>query len=320
MCAGLLHSGIGPTAMNKFVTTLNIPPFHHKSLKHREREIGTVVETLAKDSCAKKAKEERLLTQPDAADGDVVDIAIGYDGAWQKRGKAHNSLTGLGHAIGVKSKGVLGYGTRNKKCITCDTAKRRVEPPPHHCRLIWDKSSKAMEPDIAVQLAKEASDSQVRFATVIGDDDCSTIKKLREEVDSSIVKWSDITHAKRTVGHLYFKDDLYAIKKSHKKLTANVIKYFEKQFAYAIQQHKDDAPGVNAALLAVVPMIMETTRHVANGARGAVIQLNIDTPICQMGNHWLTSPPSRLLLTHLMCSLAMLISLHQWEVANRTGH
>ena len=32
-----------------------------------------------------------------------------------------------------------------------------------------------------------------------------------------------------------------------------MIKYFEKQFAYAIQQHKDNAPGVNAALLAVVP-------------------------------------------------------------------
>ena len=189
--------------MNNFVTTLKIPPFHHKLLKRRET--GTVLETLAKDCCAEKAKEERLLTQPEAADCDVVDIAIGYDGAWQKRRKAHNTLTGLGHAIGVKSKGVLGYGTRNNKCITCDTAKRRgVESPPHDCRLNWDKSSKALKPDTAVQLAKEASNSQVQFVTVIGDNECSTIKKPQEEVDSSIVKWSDMKHARRSTGsHLY---------------------------------------------------------------------------------------------------------------------
>ena len=38
-----------------------------------------------------------------------------------------------------------------------------------------------METDIAVQLAKKESDSQVPFVTVIGDDGPSTIKKLREE-------------------------------------------------------------------------------------------------------------------------------------------
>ena len=247
---GLLHSGIGPTGMNNFTTTLNIPAFHHKSLKRREREIGTQVEAAAKASCREKAMEERLLSEPDAIEEKIVDVAVGYDGAWQKRGKAHNSLTGFGHAIGVKSGGIIGYGTRTKKCTTCDVAeKENRKPAAHDCRRNWEKSSKAMEPDIAVQLATEAKESaSIRFATVIGDDDCSTIKKLREEVDGDIEKWSDITHAKRSVG-----SHLYAIKKDHKILTANVIKNFEKAFAYAVRQNKDHAEGLKEALGAIVP-------------------------------------------------------------------
>ena len=145
-----------------------------------------------------------MLSQPGAADGDVLDIAIGCDGAWQKQGETLNSLTGVGNAIGVKSKGAARYSTRNKKY---NAAKRHdTEPVPHDCRLNW--LSKTMEPGMAAQLAKEVSNSQLRLATVIGDDESSTIKKLREEVNSSLVKWSDITHAKCSVG-----SHLYAIKK-----------------------------------------------------------------------------------------------------------
>lgn len=123
--------------------------------------------------------------------------------------KVYNSPAGVGHAIGAKSGGVIGYSTRNKKCATCDVAERSDrEPALHDCRLNWSKSAKAMEPDIAFELAKEAPNAGIWIATVIGDEDSSTINKLCEEVDGDIVKWSDITHAKRSV-----ESRLYEIKK-----------------------------------------------------------------------------------------------------------
>ena len=132
---GLLHSGIGPTGMNKFTTTLNIPAVHHKSLKRREREIGKRLEDTAKASCVEMASKERDLVNPDAGEEERVDVAVGFDGAWQKRGRAHNSLTGFGHAIGVHSGGLLGYAMRTKKCITCDIAAReKRELAKHDCR------------------------------------------------------------------------------------------------------------------------------------------------------------------------------------------
>ena len=205
----------GPTALSNFKSTLNILPIHHKSLKRRERKIGKVVEKAAKESCIEKAKLERQFSSPDAGEDEIVDVGIGYDGAWQKRGRAHNSLTGVGHAIGMNSNSVVGYSTRNKKCVSCDVAKRDGrDPTPHDCRVNWSKSSKAMEPDVAAELAKEAPKCGIRFATVVGDDDSSSIKKLREELNSDIVKWSDITHAKLSVG-----GHLHDLNKNHNELS-----------------------------------------------------------------------------------------------------
>ena len=66
--------------MNNFTTTLNIPSFHHSSLKRHEREVDTVVEGAAKRICLVKAAEERRPSQPDVEYCAKVDIAVSYDG------------------------------------------------------------------------------------------------------------------------------------------------------------------------------------------------------------------------------------------------
>lgn len=100
------------------------------------------MEKAAKQSCKDKAAEERRLSNLTASDNDLVDAAVGYDGAWQKRGLGHYSPAGIGHAMGTESKGIFGYSTRNKKCLTCDAATRRGdEPKKHDCRRNWHKSA-----------------------------------------------------------------------------------------------------------------------------------------------------------------------------------
>ena len=109
---------------------------------------------------------------------DLVCISVSYDFGWAKRGRAMNSMTGVGANISVKTK-VVGYDTRSKRCITSDTAiclKRT--PIEHDCRRNHFGSSKSMEPPIAVSLAKACIDEGTRIACTVGDDDSSTTKKL----------------------------------------------------------------------------------------------------------------------------------------------
>ena len=56
--------------------------------------------------------------------GTLTDITVSYDMGWAKRGRAMNSQTGARANVGSKTKKVIGYATRNKRCITCDIAAR----------------------------------------------------------------------------------------------------------------------------------------------------------------------------------------------------
>lgn len=78
---------------------------------------------------------------------------------------------------------VVVYATRNKRCCTCDAAEREKQiPKKHDCRRCHVGSSKSMEPAVAVQLAQEAKQQNVKIACMVGDDDASTVKFLNEVV------------------------------------------------------------------------------------------------------------------------------------------
>ena len=106
-----------------------------------------------------------------------------------------------------------------------------------------------MEADVCAQLVKSCEENgEAQMAILVGDDDSSTIKKVRDTLDHDVEKWSDIVHAKRA-----FASSLYGLQKSHKKLTAKVIDYLQKCFSYAVTQNKNDPTGVKNGLRAIVP-------------------------------------------------------------------
>ena len=49
-----------------------------------------------------------------------------------------------------------------------------------------------MEPHVAASLAKDLP-NQIKLGALIGDDDTATIKHIREEVDSGVDKWADLS-------------------------------------------------------------------------------------------------------------------------------
>ena len=169
---------------------------------------------------------------------------MSYDMGWQKRGCAMNSLTGVGHSVGKETGKVISYATKSKHCATCSNAARRgVEPQKHNCRKNFSKSSKAMEGDAVVDIAKDLSKAGVVVGRMVGDDDSSAIKHLREEFGHDIEKSSDVNHLKNLGNCLY---ELKA--QGHSQLSEKVIKYIQKCFAYTLIQNKGDEEGLSKAL------------------------------------------------------------------------
>ena len=95
------HAGIGATHVNHFLTTLNIPAMDSKVLQRQEKQIGAVVEQVAKESC-----DQALAEEVEKTDDSARGITMSFDCGWQKRGRAMNSLTGVGHAMGNKTRKV----------------------------------------------------------------------------------------------------------------------------------------------------------------------------------------------------------------------
>ena len=70
-------------------------------LKARKREVGPQIEKLAKESCLESLESERNLWKKES-EKENVEIGASYDKEWQKRGKAHNSLTGTLQILHLK--------------------------------------------------------------------------------------------------------------------------------------------------------------------------------------------------------------------------
>ena len=119
---GSLHAGIGNKHLNNLLPTMNIPTMNHRPFKKREREIGNVVENIARERCKLNLNLEKEMTEQSSspsADG-LVGIAVSYDMGWQKWGRGYNSSTGHGAAMGLATGNVVSFTTRCKTCRVCN--------------------------------------------------------------------------------------------------------------------------------------------------------------------------------------------------------
>ena len=107
--------------MQKFMTSLEVPPVNARTLKKREREIGVTIEKVAKTSCLDATELEQNLCSLNSSAANkvgIVDLKASYDRGWQRRGsgRAQNSRLEHGVLIGTESEKILNYGTRIKNC------------------------------------------------------------------------------------------------------------------------------------------------------------------------------------------------------------
>ena len=134
---------------------------------------------------------------------EVVGIDISVDAAWQKRGsqRSYNSLSGFSSTIGKRTKKVVHFSSRIKKCHVCSKAVQNKRTPiKHTCHQNWHGSAKAMEPDMFVERVKDSTSDGVKIAKVAGDDDNTGMNRIRQHGHSDIIKESDKNHVHKNIG------------------------------------------------------------------------------------------------------------------------
>ena len=75
---GMLHAGLSQTAVERFLSTIQVPPPDHKTLKCRKREVGSVIEHVADETCQRALLLEGMLTA-DGSSECPVDLVASYD-------------------------------------------------------------------------------------------------------------------------------------------------------------------------------------------------------------------------------------------------
>ncbi|VDI03770.1 Hypothetical predicted protein [Mytilus galloprovincialis] len=139
-------------------------------------------------------------TTPCKSDGND-NVTVSVDAAWQRRGsgRSYDSLTGHCSMIGSKTGKVINYKWRSKACRICQRAEISGNiPRVHKCNKNFTGSAKAMEPDMVVDMVKESRSKGANITAIIGDEDTTTIARLRAKVDPTIVKLSDSNHIEKT--------------------------------------------------------------------------------------------------------------------------
>ena len=175
--------------------------------------------------------------------------AFSYDMGWQKRGsgRRYDSNSGVGVLIGQETGKIVSFGTRIKQCRICSVyTSKKLTVPAHDCRMNYKGSSKAMEPDLAVDLIKDVESNGVKVGTIIMDEDTTTMARLKTEISHSITKWSDLAHVKKACGNALWK-----LASKFQELNANSISYLQRCLMYAVKQNKGKETAVAEAIKAI---------------------------------------------------------------------
>lgn len=139
-----------------------------------------------------------------------------------------------------------------------------------------------MEADACAELVKTCENvNKAQVNVLVGDDDSSTIAKVRGKVKHTVEKWSDITHAKNAFG-----GSLYGLQKKHKELSTKVNDYLQKCFSYAIEQNKDDPQGIRKNFRAIVPHAFGDPAVASPGASTLRNHWDTSTQHCHMAKTW----------------------------------
>ena len=255
LVTGAVHAGLGRSSSQLFTSILDVPAPSFNAWDRVTKEVYPAMEAGGHASAKAALVEERVEA---LAAGVLPDekgetpIVISIDARWPKRGRANNSLDGYMAAIGTRTGKVVDFTFRTK----VGTRKN------------WSRASKAMEPDMGVEIVDRIN-SESNGAWVEGvcmDLDASTrahICTLCEERGWPEPRTlHDLNHFIKCVKGAFIK--IKTGFSGHKVFTADTQLRLASQMALMIHQQRTSYASVadlEASLLQVVEHAFDKHTH-----------------------------------------------------------
>ena len=281
--AGLL-TGIGQTGLQKFCSTLDLPPpLTPKAYNAVVKEIQSSVEKEC-EKCLKaastKLKEFTKATDTNCVDLDIKDdifpVAVSVDGTWQKR-YGFSSLLGVIFVISMDTGEVLDYEVKSKVCFECrsrslwprdsDKYLHWYETHKDSCSINHRLSAEAMEKEAAVDIFKRSVTKQgLKYTTYVGDGDSSSYGEVADAMfkqygeEYLVIKEDCVGHIQKRMGTSLRK---YKSQKRGSKLQDGfsvggrgrlsdaVIDTFQNHYGNAIRKNSQDINEMQKAIWAI---------------------------------------------------------------------
>lgn len=218
-------------------------------------------------------RSEYVKTGSVSADEPVVDIAVSYDGTWQKRG--HTSKNGIGVAIDLLTGLVVDFCVLSNFCIVCERGPDNKDDGyaefwtahKDECVKNHDGSSNSMEVAAAKVIWARSSNSGLHYTTMLSDGDSKAfdaVMGMKPYGDKAIKKEECLNHvAKRLTTGL---NNLIAARKkqnlpaggkgllTQQTLIPTLHSYYHK----AIKQHAGNVSEMRREILAAPYHITST--------------------------------------------------------------
>lgn len=252
---GMRCIGKGLTPTKILCGVLNLSPPLTKTDK-LTAVVGTALKSAAEDSMKSAVFESvELSTEPGQNLG--LDISIGFDSSWQKRG--HVSKNAVATITSFETGKVLDVEVLTKYCHTCALKKTEV----HDCVKNYEGSSGGMETAAAVTMFQRSLDLRgVRYTKFLGDGDSSAFKTVcdAKPYNVPIQKLECIGHIQKRMGCRLRKlkstngNNKLSDGKSMKganRLTDSLIDKFQDYYGKAIRNNSNDVDKMTKAVWAI---------------------------------------------------------------------
>ena len=210
--------GCGYNAIKDWASMMNLPNNPSKDAYATAKDklfigSGKAFEEVATKSVEViKDKYKKIGTLPDC--NGIVDIAVSYDGSWQRRGGGgHSSHNGVGAVIDVLTGLPIDYEVLCNFCHQCLKAPSADDPnyaewQENHslkCSKNYDGTANSMEQECAKRLwNRSVAKYQLRYTTMLSDGDSNAFGSVVEAKpygnSITIVKEECINHVSKRMG------------------------------------------------------------------------------------------------------------------------
>ncbi len=271
--------GCGHSAMRQWASVMNLPYSlsndAYKTGHKRIEESSTKVfsDIAAKSRVAIEKAYSELGVYPD--DDGVLNVAVSYDGSWQKRGfSSHN---GMGSVIELVTGLPLDYEVLSNFCFKCkaldnkEPSQEWMKKHKENCPKNFDGSASAMEAEGAKRLwSRSIQKNQLRYTTILSDGD----SKAYDAVTSlnvygqgvKIEKEDCINHVSKRMGtalrSIVAESKAQQVSIAGKgKLTKEKIAKIQNYYGRAIKDYASDIPLLKNRIMAILLHLSSTDAH-----------------------------------------------------------